>query len=89
MEIFLKVVVPVIIIVLFYVICQIVDKKDSPNKILFVKLRILLGSIAIGFFLSEAYSSATISTATRFIFFSLIGLYGVTNLHNKYLSSKN
>lgn len=84
MDAILKIGVPVIIMVLFYVILKMVNRKDSP-KDLFVKIRILFGCIGIGVFLSQAYYSETFRTAEPLVLLSLIVFYGVVSLQNKYL----
>ena len=71
METFLTVVLPIMIVTLFYLILKIVGRKDR-FKDLFIKLRLLLGCIGIGVFLHKAYLAETIRTAINPILLSLL-----------------
>lgn len=85
MEILLKVVIPIMMVGLLYLILRVLNKKESQSEF-FVKLRILFGCIGVGIFLCLAYSSPTIRTAIPFLLLSLLVFYGVVVLQKKYLS---
>jgi len=88
MEILSKVILPVLIIVTFYLLIRIIVKKGLLATGIFVKARIITGCIGIGYFLSVAIQSQNRSEIINTSLISVLVLFGVIMLQNKYLYFK-
>jgi preprotein translocase subunit YajC len=74
---------PIALFAIFYLIIKRVNFNDS-KQIIFVKLRMFLGCIAIGVIISQAYLAESLRTIIPLILLSLVVFYGVVSMQKKY-----
>ncbi len=88
MEIIINIILPVLIIVAIYLLMRIIIKKGILATGIFIKARIIMGSIGIGYFLSVALQGQNIREIIANSLIAALVLYGVIMLQNKYLYVK-
>ena len=88
MEIFLKVILPVLIIIAFYLLIRFITKKGAISTDIFIKVRILVGAVASGVFICLAIQGQDLREIFILSGLAAIVFYGVVMLQSKYLSVK-
>ena len=63
-------------------------RKALNDMGIFIKARIIIGCIGVGYFLSMAIEDGNPRTIISTVFFAILIIYGVISLQNKYLSVK-
>ncbi len=79
----LKLIVPILIVIGFFIIIKIFEKKGVFSNSTILKVRLLLGGIGTGVFLTNAYYAEKIRDIITLILLSLLMLYGVIRLLKK------
>ena len=81
MEVIINIILPVLLIVAFYLLIRIIIKKDLLASGIFIKTRIIIGCIGIGYFLSAALQGQNIREIIANSLIAALVLYGVIMLH--------
>jgi Ca2+/Na+ antiporter len=88
MDLLTRIIIPVLIIVGVYGLIKLIAKKEQFKSATFVKARIIIGSVGIGYFLALAIQSGELQDIILTCLFALLLLYGVLSLQNKYMEIK-
>lgn len=83
----LKVLGPIVMMVGFFLIIRYFTKNE-PKLVLFLKVRILLGCAASGFFIHQAINSNTPEQIILFALLASVIFFGVAAMQNKYFTIK-
>ena len=79
---------PVLIAIVLFVVVQYLTRKNILNINAFVRIRILLGCIFIGFLISEISQTESIKSFIILMLLAAIILAGVYNLQKKFFVLK-
>lgn len=85
---FTHVILPVLTVVAIYILFGYVSIKEIIAIEAFIKARIILGCIGVGYFLFSAMESGNLKSIIITVLFSGLVTYGVISLQNKYLTLK-
>ena len=89
MEYLKSIIIPLLVIVVFYLLLLFAKNKKLFNLEIFIKIRILIGCIGVGVFLCLAFQEHALSKILNLTILACILFYGVVSLMNKYLNLKD
>ena len=85
----LQFILPIAVMIFLFILVQFITKRNLLNNNIFIRVRILLGCVFLGFLVSElSRAESTRSVVTLTLLTGLI-LYGTYRLHKKYFVLKN
>lgn len=85
----LNFILPVLIFTGLFFLVYFLTKKNILNNNVFVRIRILLGCIYVGYLVSEITRGASIRSVITLILLAVLIIYSVYSLQKKYFILKN
>ncbi len=84
----LQFILPIAVFIVLFFIIQFITKKNLLNNNIFIRLRILLGCLFLGFLITEIVNATTVMSVILRIGLAGILFYGVYLLQKKYFVIK-
>ncbi len=85
----LQFILPVAAMIILFVLVQYLTKKNLLNNNVFIRVRILLGCMFVGFLFTEIFQAESIQSMIKLTVLAGICLYGIYILQKKYFVIKN
>ena len=83
-----KIILPLLMVIALYLLFRYINIKEIIVKEAFIKARIILGCIGVGYFLFLAIQTGDLQSIIVTLLLSALVIYGVISLQNKYLTLK-
>lgn len=80
----LQFILPILAIVGVFILVQLITKKNLLNNNIFIRIRILLGCVFVGFLISEMSKATSVNSIIMKVLLAGMILYGVYRLQKKY-----
>jgi hypothetical protein len=85
----LQFILPIALMIFIFILVQFITKRNLLNNNIFIRVRLLLGCVFLGFIVSELSRAETTRSVITLSLLTGIILYGVYALQKKYIAIKN